>query len=165
MGGNPESVVRAAKYGFPLTLAVIGGSPVRFAPLIDLYYRALDEFGQPRLPVAMHSHGFVADTDSEAMDQLWPHYAAVHARIGRERGWPPMTRQQFDAAAGPEGAPFAGSPSTVAEKIVHVVTSLGLSRLDLKSSAGSLPHELIMRNIELYGTKVAPLVRSEVGQD
>jgi len=163
VGGNPESVVRAARYGFPLTLAVIGGSPVRFAPLIDLYHRALEEFGQPRLPVAMHSHGFVADTDEEALEQLWPHYAAVHARIGRERGWPPMTRQQFDAAAGPAGALFAGSPSTVAEKIVHVVSSLGLSRLDLKSSAGTLPHDLIMRNIELYGSKVAPMVRSEVG--
>jgi probable LLM family oxidoreductase len=162
VGGNPESVVRAAKYGFPLTLAVIGGSPVRFAPLIDLYYRALDEFGKPRLPVAMHSHGFVADTDEEALEQLWPHYAAVHARIGRERGWPPMTRQQFESAAGPEGALFAGSPSTVAEKIVNVVSSLGLSRLDLKSSAGTLPHDLIMRNIELYGTKVAPQVRSEL---
>ncbi len=162
VGGNPGSVVRAARYGFPLTLAVIGGSPVRFAPLIDLYYRALDEFGQPRLPVAMHSHGFVADSDEDALEQLWPHYAAVHARIGRERGWPPMTRQQFEAAAGPEGALFAGSPSTVAEKIVHVVNRLGLSRLDLKASAGTLPHDLIMRNIELYGTKVAPLVRSEL---
>jgi alkanesulfonate monooxygenase SsuD/methylene tetrahydromethanopterin reductase-like flavin-dependent oxidoreductase (luciferase family) len=110
----------------------------------------------------MHSHGFVADTDEEALQQLWPHYAAVHARIGRERGWPPMTRQQFETAAGPEGALFAGSPSTVAEKIVNVVSSLGLSRLDLKSSAGTLPHDLIMRNIELYGTKVAPQVRSEL---
>lgn len=164
VGGNPESVVRAARYGLPLTLAVIGGNPMRFAPLADLYRQALGHFGHPPLPVALHSHGFVAETDEEALAQLWPHYAEMQARIGKERGWPPMTRQQFEAAAGPDGALFAGSPETVASKIVHIARALRLSRMDLKSSAGTLPHELIMRNIELYGGKVAPLVRSELAR-
>jgi probable LLM family oxidoreductase len=162
VGGNPESVVRAARYGLPLMLAIIGGQPQRFRPLVDLYHRALAEHGQPDQPVGVHSPGYVADTDEQARDEAWPHYAAMHARIGRERGWPPMTRAQFDATAGPDGALFVGSPETVAAKIVRVASGLGLDRFDLKYSMGGLPHDRLLRSIELYGSKVAPLVRQEL---
>lgn len=159
VGGSPESVVRAARYGFPLMLAIIGGEPARFAPLVDLYHQALDHFGKPRQPVGIHCHGHVSGTDERARDELWPHYAAMHAAIGRERGWPPMSRQQFDRSTEPDGALFVGSPETVAAKIVQVSNVLGLSRIDLKYSAGTLPHELAMTSIDLYGSKVAPMVR------
>jgi alkanesulfonate monooxygenase SsuD/methylene tetrahydromethanopterin reductase-like flavin-dependent oxidoreductase (luciferase family) len=154
--------VRAARYGLPLMVAIIGGQPLRFAPLVSLYHRSLEDAGFGPQPVGAHSPGHIADTDEQARDELWPHYAAMHARIGRERGWPPMTRQQFDASAGPEGALFVGSPETVAAKIVRVASGLGLDRFDLKYSAGSLPHPLLLRSIELYGSKVAPLVRQEL---
>jgi len=162
VGGNPESVVRAAQYGLPLVLAIIGGSPMRFAPLVGLFQRALEEFEQPTLPVAVHSPGHIADTDEQAREELWPHYQAMHARIGRERGWPPMTRAQFDASAGPEGALYVGSPDTVATKIARTVRGLGISRFDLKYSAGTLPHDRMMHSIELYGSKVVPLVREQL---
>jgi probable LLM family oxidoreductase len=162
VGGSPESVIRAARYGLPLMLAIIGGDPLRFAPLADLYRRALRETGQPELPIGIHSPGHVAETDELARDQLWPHYRAMHARIGSERGWPPMTREQFDMATGPTGALAVGSPATVAAKIVRAVSGLGASRYDLKYSAGTLPHELSMRAIELYGTEVVPRVREEL---
>ena len=162
VGGSPQSVVRAARYGLPLVLAIIGGDPLRFAPFVDLYHRALDELGQPRLPVAIHSPGHVADTDERARDELWPHYRVMHARIGRERGWPPITRQQFDAAAGPTGALAVGSPQTVAAKIVRAASGLGAARFDLKYSAGTLPHQLMLRSIELYAAEVAPLVRQQL---
>ena len=162
VGGTPQSVVRAAHYGLPLMLAIIGGEPMRFAPYVELYQRALDEFGQGSRPVGVHSHGYVASTDQEALDELWPHYSESHAKIGRERGWPPMSREQYEAAAGPDGALFAGSPETVADKIVKVVRGLGLSRFDMKYSAGSLPHDRLMTSIELYGNEVAPLVRARL---
>jgi probable LLM family oxidoreductase len=162
VGGSPESVVRAAKHGLPLMLAIIGGQPLRFAPLVDLYHRSLATYGFEPQPVGAHSPGHVADSDEQALEELWPHYSAMHARIGRERGWPPMTRAQFEASAGPDGALFVGSPDTVARKIVRVASGLGLSRFDLKYSAGTMPHELAMASIERYGTKVAPLVREEL---
>lgn len=162
VGGNPESVVRAARHGLPLMLAIIGGQPLRFAPLVALFHRALEELGEAALPVGVHSPGYVADTDDQAREELWPHYAAMHTRIGRERGWAPMTRAQFDASAGPEGALFVGSPETVARKIARVVRGLGISRFDLKYSAGTLPHDLLLRSIELYGGKVLPMVRDQL---
>jgi probable LLM family oxidoreductase len=162
VGGSPQSVLRAARHGLPLMLAIIGGEPQRFAPYVDLYHRALKEFGHLPQPVGVHSPGHVADTDELARDEFWPHYSAMHARIGRERGWSPMTRAQFDAGAGPEGAIFVGSPETVATKIVKVARILGLARFDLKYSAGTLPHDAMMRTIELYGAKVAPLVREQL---
>ncbi|HEU5084548.1 MAG TPA: LLM class flavin-dependent oxidoreductase [Acidimicrobiales bacterium] len=164
VGGSPESVIRAARHGLPLMLAIIGGDPLRFAPFADLYRRALDELGQPRLPIGIHSPGHVGETDEQARDELWPHYREMHARIGRERGWPPMTRQQFDQQAGPEGALMVGSPETVAAKIVRAVAGLGADRFDLKYSAGTLPHEAMLASIERYATEVAPLVRSELEQ-
>jgi len=160
VGGSPESVVRAARYGFPLVLAIIGGSPGRFAPYVELYRRALDQFVQPDRPIAVHSPGYIADSDEQAREELWPHYSAIMARIGRERGWPPMSRAQFDATAGPDGALFVGAPDTVAAKIVKTAKTLGIVRFTMKYSHGTLPHENMMRSIELYGSKVIPLVRN-----
>ena len=162
VGGTPQSVVRAAHYGFPLMLAIIGGDPQQFAPYVELYHRALAEFGQETRPVGVHSHGYVARTDRQALDELWPHYAEAHAKIGRERGWPPLSREQFEAGAGPNGALFAGSPETVAAKIVKLARGLGLARFDMKYSAGTLPHPLLLKSIELYGNEVAPLVRAQL---
>ena len=117
VGGSPESVVRAARYGFPLTLAIIGGSPQRFRPYVDLYLQSLEKLGRPVLPIAVHSPGHVAATDEEARNELWPHYQVMINRIGGERGWPPTTRAQFEREAGPDGALCVGSPETVAAKI------------------------------------------------
>jgi probable LLM family oxidoreductase len=159
VGGSPESVVRAAHYGLPLMLAIIGGESARFAPLVDLYHRALDRFGQPSLPVGVHSPGHIADSDESAREQLWPHMKRMRDTIGAERGWGPMGRAEFDLQAGPEGSLYVGSPETVATKIAATARTLGLSRFDLKYSAGQLPHDLLERSIELYGTKVIPMVR------
>jgi len=159
VGGSPESVIRAARYGLPLTLAIIGGSPARFRPFVDLYHQALEKLGQPALPIAVHSPGHVAATDDEARDQLWPHYETMINRIGGERGWPPATRAHFDREAGPDGALCVGSPETVASKIVQTARALELSRFNIKYSAGTLPHDRMMHSIELIATKVAPRVR------
>ena len=164
VGGSPESVIRAARHGLPLTMAIIGGEPMRFKPLVELYHRALAEHGKPSQPVAAHCPGYVAATDERAREEMWPHYAAMHARIGRERGWPPITRAQFEATAGPDGALFVGSPETVATKIVKVARGLGLSRFDLKYSTGTLPHEQLLTCIELYGREVAPAVREQLAR-
>ncbi|MBL0126054.1 MAG: LLM class flavin-dependent oxidoreductase [Flavobacteriales bacterium] len=160
VGGTPASVVRAAQYGLPLMIAIIGGDPLAFAPFADLYRRSLEQFGHAPLPIGAHSPGYVADTDDQAKEELWPHFAAMHARIGRERGWSPMSRAGYDQLSGPNGALCVGSPDTVARKIVRVVKALDLARFDMKYSAGTLPHEKQMRSIELYGTKVAPMVRA-----
>ncbi len=163
VGGTPESVVRAASYGLPLVVAVIGGSPERFGPLVELYHRALGHYGQPTRPVSMHSPGHVAATDEEARDQLFPHQSESFTRIGRERGWGPYTRDQFDDGAGPTGSLFVGSPETVAQKIAWAMQTLGLSRFQLKYAVGGLPHELRMESIRLYGTQVVPQVRELLG--
>jgi len=158
VGGSPESVVRAAHYGFGLGLAIIGGEPERFAPYVDLFHRALEQFGTGPAPIGVHSPGHIADTDEQAKDELWPHYRDMTTRIGRERGWPPATRQRFEADA-VDGSIYVGSPETVARKIASTVKVLGADRFDLKYSNGTLPHELMLHSIELYGTTVAPLVR------
>jgi probable LLM family oxidoreductase len=163
VGGSPESVVRAARHGLPLMLAIIGGAPAQFKPLVDLYHRALKHYEQPELPVGVHSPGYVAATDRQALDEVWPHYETMMNRIGRERGWRPITREQFERTAGPNGAIFVGSPETVAAKIAKTATELGLSRFDLKYSLGTLPHEQLMNSIRLYATEVAPLVRARLG--
>jgi probable LLM family oxidoreductase len=158
VGGSPESVIRAAKYGMPLMLAIIGGDPNRFKPYVDLYHQALGQLGQQVLPIGVHSPGYVADTDEQARHELWPDYKVMRDRIGAERGWPPMQRAEFDREAD-HGSLYVGSPETVARKISATATALGLSRFDMKYSAGGLSHERIMRCISLYGTKVIPLVR------
>jgi len=171
VGGSPESVVRAARYGFPLVLAIIGGDPARFAPYVELYHRALDQYDREPLPIAVHAPGIVAATDSEAVETLWPHAHATNlhgfsaadglrsiTRIGAERGWPPLTRERFEADIA-EGAWHVGSPETVAQKIARTVSVLDVQRFDLKYSAGTLPHETMMTAIHLYGTEVIPRVR------
>jgi alkanesulfonate monooxygenase SsuD/methylene tetrahydromethanopterin reductase-like flavin-dependent oxidoreductase (luciferase family) len=125
---------------------------------VDLYRRALTEFGRDPLPIAVHSPGFVAPTDKEAADILWPHTRRLMNRIGRERGWPPMSRDRFEADI-TDGAQHVGSPETVARKITRTIRTLGIQRFDLKYSAGTLPHEQMMRSIELYATEVVPRVR------
>jgi len=165
VGGSPESVIRAARYGLPLMIAIIGGESARFAPLVDLYHRALDRFEQARLPVGVHSPGHVADTDEEAREQLWPHMKRLRDRIGAERGWGPMGRAEFDQQAGPDGSLYVGSPETVAAKIATTARVLGLARFDLKYSAGHLPHDRLLRSIELYGSKVIPRVRELLAED
>ncbi|MEJ3406040.1 LLM class flavin-dependent oxidoreductase [Rathayibacter sp. YIM 133350] len=164
VGGSPESVVRAAHYGFPMMLAIIGGSSARFRPFVDLYHRALGQLGKDVLPVGVHSPGHIAETDAEAREQLWPHHQAMVARIGRERGWAPPTRAQFENEVD-EGAVYAGSPETVAQKIATTVRALGIARFDLKYSNGTLPHEQMMRSIELYGSVVIPRVRELLASD
>ena len=162
VGGSPESVVRAAQYGMPLMLAIIGGEPMRFAGYVDLYKRALTEFGLPQLPVAAHSPGHVAATEELAREELWPHYAKMNDRIGRERGWTPMTRERFEQEVA-HGALFVGSPETVAAKIVKTARGLGLDRFDLNYANGTMPHEQLMASIRLYGREVAALVAGEMG--
>jgi probable LLM family oxidoreductase len=163
VGGSPESVVRAARYGFPLTLAIIGGDPRRFAPYVELYHDALAQHGFGPLPVAVHSPGHVAATDAEAREQLWPAYEVMRNRIGAERGWGPTSRAEFDREID-AGSLYVGSPETVARKIAATVRALGASRFALKYSAGTLRHELLLRNIELYGREVIPRVRRLLAQ-
>jgi probable LLM family oxidoreductase len=158
VGGSPESVVRAARYGMPLMLAIIGGNPRRFAPYVDLYHRALEERGAPRLPVGVHSPGHVAETDAQAREELWPAYREMRDRIGAERGWPPTSRAEFEREI-ESGSLYVGSPETVARKIAATARALGIARFDLKYSSGPLAHDLLMRSIELYGREVAPRVR------
>jgi probable LLM family oxidoreductase len=158
VGGSPESVVRAARYGFPLTLAIIGGDPNRFAPYVELYHQALAQLGRAELPVGIHSPGHLADTDHQAREELWPHYQVMRNRIGAERGWGPTSRAEFDREVA-AGSLYVGSPETVARKIAATARALGASRFDLKYSAGTLPHETMLRSIELYGREVMPRVR------
>jgi probable LLM family oxidoreductase len=158
VGGTPESVVRAAHYNLPLMIAIIGGDPRRFAPFADLSRRAYAQLGRPVQPIGVHSHGYVADTDAQAQQELWQDYKGMRDRIGRERGWPPMERSEFDREI-VAGSLYVGSPETVARKIAATIRALGLSRFEMKYSAGALSHEKMMRSIELYGRKVVPMVR------
>lgn len=161
VGGSPESVVRAARYRLPLMLAIIGGSPSRFRPYADLYRQALSQAGVDPLPIGVHSPGFVAETDEEARTLFFPHYKDMRDRIGSERGWPPMERAEYEREID-HGSLYVGSPETVVAKIVGTMSALGASRFDLKYSAGTLPHALALRCIELYGTKVLPAVKASL---
>jgi probable LLM family oxidoreductase len=165
VGGSPESVVRTARYGYGLMLAIIGGSPARFRPYVDLFHRSLDSFGRDRLPVGIHSPGHIADTDEQAWEELYPAMEANRNAIGAERGWPPYSRLQFQHDIGPEGSVYAGSPERVARKIADTVRTLGADRFDLKFSNGTLSHARMMRSIELYGTEVAPRVAELLAAD
>jgi probable LLM family oxidoreductase len=166
VGGTPQSVVRAALLGLPLALAIIGGAPERFAPLVELYRNAAREGGHDpaTLPVSINSHTYVADTSQRAADEFFPAYAAMMTRIGRERGWPPMTRPQFDQLRSPRGALVLGSPQEVAEKILFQHQLFGHDRFLAQMSVGTLPHAQALRAIELLGTEVAPVVRAEVAR-
>ncbi len=158
VGGSPELVVRAARYDLPMMIAIIGGDPKRFAPYVDLYHRAFEQLKQPARAIGVHSPGYVADTDAQAREELWPGFKAMRDTIGAERGWPPMGRGEFDSEAD-HGSLYVGSPETVARKIAATIKTLGLSRFQIKYSAGPLPHDKLMRSIELYGRQVVPLVR------
>jgi probable LLM family oxidoreductase len=158
VGGSPQSVVRAARYGFPLMLAIIGGAPKRFAPYLDLYRRAAEQFGTTAHAVGMHSPGFIADTDEAARDVYWPHYRVIRDTIGALRGWPPIRREEYEREIA-DGSLYIGAPETVAHKIARAVKTLGIGRFDLIYTAGAQPISARLRAVELYGTKVIPMVR------
>ncbi|MDX6686056.1 MAG: hypothetical protein QOF86_2184 [Baekduia sp.] len=165
VGGTPQSVVRAATLGLPLVVAIIGGQPERFAPLVDLYRRSADAAGQPAdLPVAINTHGFIAPTTEQAIGTYYGPYAASMSQIGRERGWPPMSPQQFDALRSPRGSLVLGTPEQVAEKILFHHELFGHDRHLMHFSVGTMPHADVLHAIELFGTQVAPLVRDEVAR-
>jgi probable LLM family oxidoreductase len=159
VGGSPQSVIRAAHYGFSLMLAIIGGSPARFAPFSQLFQQALERFGRAPLPVGVHSPGHVAETDEQARDEFWPRYLEVIRSVAKTRGFAVPTRESFRYEVGPHGALYVGSPETVAQKIAANLTTLGANRFDLKYGMGGLSHGALMTNIELYGTQVIPRVR------
>jgi len=161
VGGTPQSVVRAGTLGLPLAVAIIGGEPERFAPFVELYREAGRRAGHDPalLRVGINSHGFIADDSSRAADQAWPSHHAVMSRIGRERGWPPMTRAQFEASRGPRGHLLVGSPAEVAEKILFEHEIFANDRFLIQMSVGTMPHAQMLRSIELFGTRVADEVR------
>ncbi|MFI5623236.1 Atu2307/SP_0267 family LLM class monooxygenase [Nocardioides sp. NPDC051685] len=162
VGGSPESVVRTARHGFGLFLAIIGGPADRFAPYIDLFERAQDEFGSPRQRVAVHSPGFVAETDELARETVYEGWLAMRTQIGRERGWPPPSPGDFEREI-EGGSLYVGSPETVARKLAGTIKVLGVDRFDLKYDQGRVRHEDLMGSIELYGTQVVPLVKDMLG--
>lgn len=161
VGGNPQSMIRAGVNGLPVALAIIGGDPARFSVLADLHVRALSQAGHDpsTVPLGVHAHGYIADDASRAADEFYPSYAVAMSRIGQERGWPPMTRNQYDAMIGPGGSLVLGTPQQVADKILRWRDVLGIERFMLHTSVGTMPHEQVLRSIELLGTVVAPLVR------
>jgi probable LLM family oxidoreductase len=162
VGGTPQSVVRAGTLGLPMALAIIGGMPERFAPFVELHREAVARAGHAPLPVGINSHGFIADNSKQAADESFPAVAAVMTKIGRERGWSPMTRQQFEGSRTLRGANFVGSPDEIIEKILFQHEIFRHERFLLQLSVGTLPHDKVMHAVELYGTKVAPVVRKEV---
>lgn len=161
VGGTPASIVRAATRGLPVALAIIGGDPARFGMLADLHRRTLQESGHPveSAPLAVHAHGYIADTTDQAAAEYYPSYAIAMSQLGRERGWGPMSRTQFDSMRSPVGSLVVGDVDTVAAKIIRFREILGIQRFMLHISVGTLPHDQVLRSIELLGTKVAPLVR------
>ena len=164
VGGSPQSVVRAARFGLPLMLAVIGGRPERFAPYVELYKRALQQHAQPELPIGLHTLGFVAATDDEALEIQWPYYKEQFEWAAQERGWRPPTYDQFLAEVD-HGSMFVGSPETVAKRIAGTINALSLSRFDLHYAIGRIPHEHRMAMIELYGREVIPRARELLAAD
>ena len=165
VGGSPESVVRTARYGLRLMLAIIGGDPRRFAPYIDLYERAADKFGTTAQPVGMHSHGFLAPTDEEAKELYFAGYKAMRDRIGAERGWPPMSRAEFESEVA-HGSLYVGSPETVAHKMAAAIRALGVGRFDwVYTGGGAMPASARMKAVELFGTEVIPRVRELLADD
>lgn len=167
VGGTQESVVRAAKFGLPMALAIIGGSPARFAPLTNLYRQVYQEAKHPRdsLQLGINSHVYVADTSQNARDEFFAPYADMMAHIGKERGWARMSRYDFDAATSKQGALLVGSPQEVTEKILYEYELFGHTRFLAQISLGAMPHDKIMRAIELLGDKVAPSVRKHLSQN
>jgi len=163
VGGTPASAVRAGALGLPMALAIIGGLPERFAPFAELHRQAAREAGHGVLPLSINSHGYIAETSQAAADAAYGPFAEAMNRIGRERGWPPQTRQDFDAQRTLRGASFVGSPQEVIEKILFQHGIFGHDRFMLQFTVGSMPHAGVMRSIELLGTEVAPAIRAELG--
>jgi probable LLM family oxidoreductase len=159
VGGSPQSVIRAARLGFSLMLAIIGGPPARFAPFAVLFQQALAEYGRQPLPVGVHGPGHVAATDEQAREEFWPHWRELIRLVAVERGFAIPTEDSFAYETGPRGALYVGSPETVAQKIATNLRTLDARRFDLKYGAGGLPHETLMTNIELFGRQVVPRVR------
>ncbi len=166
VGGTPQSVVRAATLGLPLALAIIGGLPEQFAPLVELYWQTVAEAGHDpgQLAVSINSHGFITDDRQQTLDAAYPHFEHMMNKIGRERGWPPMTRGQFDASAELRGANFIGTPDDIIEKILLQHEIFDHRRFLLMMGVGTMPHREVMHAIELFGTKVAPVVRAEIAR-
>jgi probable LLM family oxidoreductase len=162
VGATPKSVLQAARYDLPLMLAIIGGEPLRFAPFVELYRRAFEKYGRPVRAIGVHSVGYIAETDARARDEFWPYYQKMRDRLGSERGWPPIKRTQLDLEAD-KGSLYVGSPECVARKIVDLVRNLKISRFVMKYSVGQMPHTQLLRSIELYGTRVCPLVLDMLG--
>jgi probable LLM family oxidoreductase len=163
IGGTPSSIVRAATLNLPVALAIIGGRPDQFVPLVNLYRQTSAKEGHGELPLAVHSHGYVADTSQQAADEFYPSYAFVMTKLGRERGWPPMSREQYESARSPHGALFTGSPQQVIDKVLYQHSLFKNTRFLLHISVGTMPHSQVMRSIELFATKVAPEVRKAIG--
>ena len=166
VGGNPPSAIRAGMLGLPMAVAIIGGMPERFAPLVEIYREAGVESGHDpsKLKVSINSHGFIADTTQQALEASFGPFAATMDKIGRERGWPPMSRQQYEASGSLRGANFIGSPDQIVEKILFQYEIFHHDRFLLQLSVGTMPHASLMHAIELLGTKVAPVVRQEVSR-
>ena len=158
VGGSPESIIRAARYDFPVVLAIIGGDPARFHPYVELYKRAAERLGNPVHPMAMHSHGFIADTQEEAEEMAWQNIKLAFDKIGKTRGWAPMTREHFNREM-ESGSMYVGTPEVVAQRIAKSIRTLEVGRFDLVYGAGEQPASARERMIELYGTKVIPRVR------
>lgn len=163
VGGSPESVARAGLLGLPLTIAIIGGTPDRFQPLVELYRRASQQGGHGELPLAINSHVFVSESPT-MRDDYYEYYSATMNKIGRERGWPPMDRAGFDARTAGDGIPWIGHPEEIAEKILREHELFGNTRFMAQGSMGRMPHDVALKTIELFGTKVAPIVREEVAR-
>lgn len=158
VGGSPDSIIRAAKYGFPVMLAIIGGEPTRFKPYVDLYQRAAQQFGQPNHPLGMHSHGVIADTEEEAYEIAYEYIKGAMDTIGKERGWAPMNRQRFDFEV-EHGSYYVGTPETVAQKIARMIKAVGVQRFDLIYGIGGHKQKDRFKTIQLYGEKVIPRVK------
>jgi alkanesulfonate monooxygenase SsuD/methylene tetrahydromethanopterin reductase-like flavin-dependent oxidoreductase (luciferase family) len=163
VGGTPESAVRAGMLGLPIALAIIGGEPARFKPFAELHRRAAEQAGQERPRLSINSHGYIAETKKQALDESFPYVSAAMNRIGQERGWAPMQRPDYDAAATLRGANFVGTPDDVVKKILFQHEIFGHDRFMIQFTIGGLPHKGILRSIELLGREVAPRIREELG--
>lgn len=161
VGGTPQSAYRAGALGIPMALAIIGGEPARFKPFADLHRRGAAEKGKTQQPLSINSHGFISDSSQEALDTAFPAFKVTMDKIGRERGWSPMTRGQFEASTSLNGANVVGSPQQVIDKILHQHEIFGHDRFLLQMSVGSIPHKKLLKSIELFATQVAPVIRRE----